>query len=505
MELKTLFAQDAQGNVIPRAVATLYRAGTNTLATGLKDKAGANLSNPFTGGERGEIAFAAPDGDYDLKLSTVGRDYTMRLRFVDAVDFVAARDDVLGARDGAVLAAARAASAAGTAEALVGPVYASTAEGLAATSSGDWFAVGNDDGTFTNWLNDGGAAALPRTLATTDALALGAGAGLVGYRDGTVSGALDDALEYINHGGRKFRLVECVLRNTGDGWGVIDDATHKNMGVDSVEVDGYAVKVNYDFVAKRVVSAVASPDEVFSRAGIFCGASAGIYSSLIDVCAPFAGFIDDTGASPVVTTDDFWKATVSKTGALLTVSHAALGGGAAMQLTPYESRLSGAVAPGRLLVPTSVGSGSFVIGQQIPFAVVVGYSGSAWAITSGLLSSIHNLVSAAFVGSDLVITHPAVGGGQPVQATSMNASYRAVVTSVSSTETKVQFVDSAGVVASAANTNMKVALSFPATARSSSFLTGSRFAFNRGVCRILPENLASASGNIWFKALLEVD
>jgi hypothetical protein len=86
MELKNFFAQDANGNVIPAATAYLYLADTvpPTLATGLQNAAGAALPNPFTATAQGQLQVAAPDGDYDLRVTGAGRDFTMRVRFIDA-------------------------------------------------------------------------------------------------------------------------------------------------------------------------------------------------------------------------------------------------------------------------------------------------------------------------------------------------------------------------------------------------------------------------------------
>lgn len=66
MELKTYFAQDRAGNLVPNATVTIYLTGTNTLATGLKTVNDAALSNPFTASADGKIQFKAADGIYDM-------------------------------------------------------------------------------------------------------------------------------------------------------------------------------------------------------------------------------------------------------------------------------------------------------------------------------------------------------------------------------------------------------------------------------------------------------
>lgn len=69
MELKTYFAQDRNGNIIPNANVAIYLTGTNTLVSGLTNVSGAQLSNPFTATADGKIQFHAPDGIYDMVVS----------------------------------------------------------------------------------------------------------------------------------------------------------------------------------------------------------------------------------------------------------------------------------------------------------------------------------------------------------------------------------------------------------------------------------------------------
>jgi len=102
MELKNFFAQDLQGNVIPSPTVYLYEPGTTTLVTGLKTETGADLTNPFTGTANGKVTVAAPDGDYDMRVTGAGRDTTMRVRFIDASANSAAilREDLASTANG---------------------------------------------------------------------------------------------------------------------------------------------------------------------------------------------------------------------------------------------------------------------------------------------------------------------------------------------------------------------------------------------------------------------
>lgn len=84
-----------------------------------------------------------------------------------------------------------AAISAAAAEAAGGPTYASTAEGLAATTVGQAFAVNNGDGTVSVYRHDaGGVATFQRRLPTTEFLASANGARAIGIQSGTVEDAV---------------------------------------------------------------------------------------------------------------------------------------------------------------------------------------------------------------------------------------------------------------------------------------------------------------------------
>lgn len=100
MELKNYFAQWG-GEPLPGATCYLYQPGTETLATGMQDADGQELVNPFSAAADGLIQFAAPNGQYDLRVMSGGRDYRVRVQCLDVAEQVAATES---ARDAAVLA-----------------------------------------------------------------------------------------------------------------------------------------------------------------------------------------------------------------------------------------------------------------------------------------------------------------------------------------------------------------------------------------------------------------
>ena len=82
-----------------------------------------------------------------------------------------------------------------------------------------------------------------------------------------------------------YKIVACVLRNTGSGWFAIDDATHAPLNIDSVSDTATAVNVDYTSLgATEVVYGAAIADETF--AGIYdFGTSVGLTSTGIVIKA----------------------------------------------------------------------------------------------------------------------------------------------------------------------------------------------------------------------------
>lgn len=141
MELKTLFIQDAEGNIFPGANCFLYYAGTSALVPGLQGAKGVLLSNPFPSDIDGMIQVSAPDGLYDLRAVFEGYDRRIQVQFLDVVDNMAiAQAAASAAEEGAT----RAETAADAAQLSAG-VYPNTAAGLAATTNGQYFSTPSPD------------------------------------------------------------------------------------------------------------------------------------------------------------------------------------------------------------------------------------------------------------------------------------------------------------------------------------------------------------------------
>lgn len=134
MELKTYFAQDAAGNIIPSAIVKVFLQGTPTLATGLTRADGTPLENPFAADGAGRIQFRAPDGYYDVQVSAgPGIIQTLTIQCVDYSAAKAAADSAEAAADRADVSAEQAQTSA--TQAASSAAEAKKSETSAATSA----------------------------------------------------------------------------------------------------------------------------------------------------------------------------------------------------------------------------------------------------------------------------------------------------------------------------------------------------------------------------------
>jgi hypothetical protein len=158
--------------------------------------------------------------------------------------------------------------------------------------------------------------------------------------------------------GTRYRVVSGVLRNSGAGWGVLDDADHEPTGVDSVSYDaaqGGQIVVNYaGLQAGKVVSFIVSPDEAFARAGFMCGASVTRTYAAIRMSRQFpeyADFVQYNGTAWTSTLNVFTCSFAAGTG-VLTLTHPSLELG-----TDLNPQLDLSVTPrGGGAIPTISGS-----------------------------------------------------------------------------------------------------------------------------------------------------
>ncbi|WP_374961026.1 hypothetical protein [Spongiibacter tropicus] len=165
MEVKNYFAFTAENKPIPFCTAYLYEAGTSNLVSGLTDKNGNPIDNPFQADKDGLVQFAGPNGVYDLRFKSSLRDYRIRVSIIDTAAILNAADqvgDLLTQIDALAAAAETAkgiAESAADAAAASGEVYDSTADALSnGVYSLDSLVAGSGgtDGTYPLAFSGGG-------------------------------------------------------------------------------------------------------------------------------------------------------------------------------------------------------------------------------------------------------------------------------------------------------------------------------------------------------------
>ncbi|MFJ9113030.1 hypothetical protein [Streptomyces sp. NPDC102283] len=91
----------------------------------------------------------------------------------------------------------------------------------------------------------------------------------------------DNRTVVVGDDGRHYRLLSAVIRNTGDGWGLINDASHQPSGITSVETQSDRLILQHGVGAAKVSSLQVTPDEWWAARGLRCGASVGLTSTSV--------------------------------------------------------------------------------------------------------------------------------------------------------------------------------------------------------------------------------
>jgi len=91
------------------------------------------------------------------------------------------------------------------------------------------------------------------------------------------------ATRVIGDTNKKYKIVACVIRNNAGTWEFIENSSHSKTGVSSIAINGSDIKITFDFIATKVISFIAAPDEVYVKAGIGFGASVAVDNAIISI------------------------------------------------------------------------------------------------------------------------------------------------------------------------------------------------------------------------------
>ncbi len=326
----------------------------------------------------------------------------------------------------------------------------------------------------------------------------------------TVKAALDSALTAAQGGtGKRYKIIAGVLRNTGAGWFVLDDATHTPIGITGItENANGSLTIAHNVGATVVSSLVVVPDETFASIGLWCGASVSASSSTIFMYAPLSFFIHfDTATinapahfSPeisyafstittVITHPFILPDSVTAGIALLNATRAGSSGRTDMELTMSRTTdfTSTMQARTRLYARIEYDTGT-----------------STWNV---LGSNYAAGFSPTWSGSELRITVPFGNDTTGSTIVTSTAPYNARVKSpFSTTRIDVDFTTAAGVAVTTPDANTRCVVQ-----RISENVVSGAVAiplnvinFTAPIARVKCQNLSSASGNLWVLGLMEM-
>ena len=131
-----------------------------------------------------------------------------------------------------------------------------------------------------------------------------------------------------NNDGKKYKIVAGVIRNIGNGWELIEDTNHSNINVLSVTNDTSKITITYNFIAKKVISFVATPDETMSFDNLFMGASVGLNISEIEMFQnkSIGGYVNWSGLTWSFAGSSDQSLSASFNAGILTITHPTISG-----------------------------------------------------------------------------------------------------------------------------------------------------------------------------------
>ena len=98
-------------------------------------------------------------------------------------------------------------------------------------------------------------------------------------------------------GGPQRMEVAGTIRNSGDGWYVLDSGNHTPIGIDRIEVANGNIRVWFTFTATDVHTFCVTPDDRYASLGYLLGPSVGTQVATIKVSRIVEGSVKAVDAS----------------------------------------------------------------------------------------------------------------------------------------------------------------------------------------------------------------
>ncbi|HGD7274448.1 TPA: BppU family phage baseplate upper protein [Enterococcus faecium] len=297
-----------------------------------------------------------------------------------------------------------------------------------------------------------------------------------------------------------------VIRRDATGWFYIEDAVHEKVNMLTVsETANNEIEVTYTDAGK-VGSMIVAPDETLASLGVIAGASVGDYRAYIKCYAPFVGYISSNGT--VVNTNALFTDTatsvVSVDKTKMTVAYDGAGNGLDKTLV---SPVNDNAAPftGVDYHTSRTGAGTVEVRAFHPLYANVAFDGTNWVVTTKCVANI----TAAWDGAtnELVITHDGMPSGAgytqfmdvalTMRKSTSGALIHGRVTSVNTTQIRIEFYNAAGTKLTAASNEMRLYISRPGFKVPHEIPPGARIYFDFGYSIVRPSKLQIPFSNLW--------
>lgn len=305
---------------------------------------------------------------------------------------------------------------------------------------------------------------------------------LVQRKEGQVLGVVD----------RKYSVVAGVVRNTGGGWFIIDDGTHRNANIASVSPNpNGTLQIDYPKEYNKIVSLIAAPDEALAQRGVMIGGSVGQSFSVFDITAAMSFYVDASDGS--ITGDSLFTPYLSadiSSPQQIVISHPNMIG------APVVTGLG---SSGRNRARISFSSIQTVIQELCDIGGYFQYNGASWDYLGDMLIP----PTAVFAAGVLTITHAEAFDNVTVNVTGRDGII-AQTGSTGTTSIQVKFYDIVtGAQIMTETTAMK--FHFRRNGQVQAKEVGGLYAVQLGVCKLDANDFVSASGNFWIKGVFEND
>jgi hypothetical protein len=335
--------------------------------------------------------------------------------------------------------------------------------------------------------------------------ALGEGASLIGFHDSAGNFAAEDVeaaivenyqtTVHVPASANGYGYVIGVLRNTGTGWYVLDDANHTPLGIASVDDSTGDIVLTYDFTASATITSIVALDESFARTGLKIGASVGNTSLTIETYHPLEV---QTGGAAVAGSAYLGlgtNVTYSSSGSDLTLTHpsqtSSVADGLPTSLTMRSNGLGNAGAYISTQNKTSV-----VITALDPIHGFVDSNGSTFNVTSTNTT----VPTVIWDGSSKAqVTHATGSVANDPMVTVKGGPYAPTISTAGASSFDVQFYNvSTGALVSGGTPPADLDFFFTRGSMAPSTLSSATKTFlRRGPIPVDAQDVTSTSGNIW--------